>query len=480
MPGMAMTMPLGGLPWLTRCTPGLRAGPPALLPAALAHPPAVQLRRGPGKARAVGADLAVRQDGTVAGRFGYRSLTGLEWVSIGGLTLLAVAACWRLRTWPSARWKQAVALVALLATFTAGVRQARCRPELKPPREVLPLKASCLALASGVTVHYLRRRRERAPRLAVCFHGFGASALSWERGWVSLGKKLNAEVLAFDAPGFGLTERPPLPLKNEALDSSPYRCGTSAEIARALVRIHGRQKPDPGGCDLVLLGHSLGAISASLTALALPPGEQARTSLVLESPAIFAPAAGGRKAGPAPGPPRLSPPAWRLWPIVALLPWVLRRLVYRRRFWERGLGLAGGADERLLTHYRWPSLVQNWDKGLARFVATRLHGELEEADIVERLATARRDNGLRVLLVHGEGDSIVPVSNSERLAEALGAKLVRVPDCGHVAHEQAPEAFAAAAAGGIGLRGRGPAGGRAGAEGGKSEPKKLGDLSELG
>jgi len=183
--------------------------------------------------------------------------------------------------------------------------------------------------------------------------------------------------------------------------------------------------------------------------MALPPDKQARTVLIMESAAIFAPKTDDQKSGPAPGPPRLSPPAWRLWPVMVLLPWVLRRLVYRRRFWERGLGLAGEVDERLLMHYRWPSLVQSWDKGLARFVASRSHGELEEAGIVDRLVASQRENGLRIILVHGEGDNIIPLQNSERLAKALGAPLKRLPGCGHTPHEQAPQAFALAAAVGL-------------------------------
>jgi len=126
-----------------------------------------------------------------------------------------------------------------------------------------------------------------------------------------------------------------------------------------------------------------------------------------------------------------------------VLPWLLRRLVYSRRFWEKGLAAAGGADAQLVMHYRWPSIVEGWDKGMARFVASRLHGQPEEAGIIERLNEAARSNGLGILLVHGEEDSIVPVENSARLAETLNAKLVRLTNCGHVPHEQDPVAFAA-------------------------------------
>jgi len=188
----------------------------------------------------------------------------------------------------------------------------------------------------------------------------------------------------------------------------------------------------------------MGAVSASLAALALAPAARARALLVLESPAIFAPGPDGCLP---PGPPRLA--AWSLKPVLALLPFFLRQAVYNRRFWERGLGLAGGCDAESVMMYRWPSLVQDWDRGLARFVATRLHGAPEEAGLVGRLKVAVAEDGLRVVVVHGEADRIVPVGNSQRLAKALGAELVRLPGVGHTAHEEDAPGFAQAVAGAL-------------------------------
>lgn len=402
-------------------------------------------------------ELAVRDDGTMAGRFGYRPFSALDWIWVVGLVNLFAIGSRVFHILPTGFWGRTFYLLALVAGSTATMRQIRCRPQLQPARHVLPLRNSCLARVDGILVHYLRRQCPNARRQAICFHGFGASALSWERGWNEFSAKLDAEVIAFDAPGFGLTERPPLLLTRAALDASPYRCETGARIARHLLSIHGQQwrsTPMSGNNrSLLLLGHSLGAIGASLAALHLQAEDQARALLVLESPAIFAPQAEGPQAPPS-TPPRLSPPVWRLWPILTVLPWLLRRLVYSRRFWERGLAAAGGADARLVMHYRWPSLVEGWDKGLARFVASRLHGQPEEAGIIERLKEAVHTNGLGILLIHGEGDGIVPVENSTRLAEQLNTNLVRLTNCGHVPHEQDPAAFAATVARYVGETGR--------------------------
>ena len=50
--------------------------------------------------------------------------------------------------------------------------------------------------------------------------------------------------------------------------------------------------------------------------------------------------------------------------------------------------------------------------------------------------------GRQVLIVHGEGDALVPAWNSRRLAAGLhGARLVELDRCGHMPMEEAPARF---------------------------------------
>lgn len=47
-----------------------------------------------------------------------------------------------------------------------------------------------------------------------------------------------------------------------------------------------------------------------------------------------------------------------------------------------------------------------------------------------------------MLIVHGENDRLVPASNSRRLALLLpNARLVIMPQTGHIPHEERPEEF---------------------------------------
>ena len=53
-----------------------------------------------------------------------------------------------------------------------------------------------------------------------------------------------------------------------------------------------------------------------------------------------------------------------------------------------------------------------------------------------------RRHGIRVLIIHGAGDVLVPPANSRRLARMLpGAVLAEFDACGHVPQEEQPERF---------------------------------------
>jgi pimeloyl-ACP methyl ester carboxylesterase len=54
---------------------------------------------------------------------------------------------------------------------------------------------------------------------------------------------------------------------------------------------------------------------------------------------------------------------------------------------------------------------------------------------------------LPVLVITGDDDRIVPTQSSIRLAGELpNARLVVIPNCGHVPHEECPQAFMQAVA----------------------------------
>ena len=64
-----------------------------------------------------------------------------------------------------------------------------------------------------------------------------------------------------------------------------------------------------------------------------------------------------------------------------------------------------------------------------------------DATLLQRFKAAVRERSVPVLLVHGEQDSLVPVSNSCRLSAVLRAPLIKIADCGHTPAEEVPDAF---------------------------------------
>jgi pimeloyl-ACP methyl ester carboxylesterase len=218
-------------------------------------------------------------------------------------------------------------------------------------------------------------------------------------------------VVAFDRPGFGLTERP---MPGEWDGESPYSPEAQADLTVALL--------DELGIDrAVLVGHSAGGTIALLTALRYPERVEA---LVLEDAAVYENAGTPEWIGPF----LRTPPMGRLGPL----------LVRSLTLWgEAAIRTAWSDPDKitveLISGYKKPLQAENWDRALWELVlASHPLGLEERLDEVS----------VPALVITGERDRIVPTRNSERLsAELPAAELVVIPDCGHVPHEECPGEF---------------------------------------
>jgi pimeloyl-ACP methyl ester carboxylesterase len=158
-----------------------------------------------------------------------------------------------------------------------------------------------------------------------------------------------------------------------------------------------------------------------LTALKYPQRVQ---SLILADPAVYA-------GGGAPAwihPLFLTPQMNHLGPL------------FVRQIREQGVEFIrsawhnpGQITAEILEGYQKPLQAENWDKALWELtVASR------ESGLAKRLG----EFNLPVLVLTGDDDRIVPTADSIRLAGELpNAKLVVIPQCGHVPQEERPEAF---------------------------------------
>ncbi len=173
---------------------------------------------------------------------------------------------------------------------------------------------------------------------------------------------------------------------------------------------------------MVLVGNSAGGTVAALTALQYP--ERVR-ALVLVDAAIYA---HGERFPSWLRPLLRSPQLRRLGPLY----------VRSIREWGIEFGRSAWHDPSQITDEIWdgytrPLYAENWDRALYELTIAS-----SSADPAERLDELT----LPVLVITGDDDRIVPTEQSIRLAGELpNATLVVIPACGHVPHEECPQAF---------------------------------------
>jgi len=307
------------------------------------------------------------------------------------------------------RWRTALGVLLVLAAGILLGPFAVPVPELQGtvPPESLTEADSLLVTIEGLQVHY--KETGGGPRALVLLHGFGASLFSWQAVMQPLAQY--GRVVAYDRPAFGLTSRP---MPGEWQGENPYPAQAQAKMLLAFMDALGIRQA-------VLVGNSAGGAIALLAALDAP---ERVSALVLVDAAVY-------EAGGAPRAllPFLSTPQMR-----HLGPLVVRTFITRgddliRLAWHNPTRVKA----ETLAGYRKPLQVENWDRALWELTASS-----RPLDLAERLDDVRQPT----LVITGDDDRIVAPQSSIRLARELpSARLVVLPHCGHVPHEECPDGF---------------------------------------
>lgn len=263
---------------------------------------------------------------------------------------------------------------------------------------------------NGINVHY--KRIGQGDPAIILLHGFGASTFSWREVVQPLSEL--GSVIVYDRPAFGLTERP---MVGEWQVRSPYGAAAQVQMLLGLMDVLGVQKA-------ILIGNSAGGTIATLAALEHPDRIQ---GLVEVDAAIY------------------NEGGFHSWLVSLMRTPQLRRIgpLLVRAIADSGNDTIRTAwhdpkrvTQEILDGYRKPLQIENWDRALWEFSASR--ADLNLSDRLKELA-------IPVLVLTGDDDRIVATENSLRLAQDIpGAQLVVFEACGHVPQEECPAQFLAA------------------------------------
>ncbi len=267
---------------------------------------------------------------------------------------------------------------------------------------------SRFARLGGIEVHH-KVAGDPDAAAVVLLHHFHGNVATWRH--VQRGLADRYRVIAFDRPGFGLTERP---RRRRWNGTNPYTRAASVDLTTALL--------DHLDVDrAVLVGSSAGGTIA-LETYQRAPGR-------VRGLGLLAPAITG-DVGPPPHVRRIMQRA----PLRALGPPLVRRFagdITRER-------VSGSwADPTLAT----PDDVDAYARAMRADGWARGYWELFSAEPPPNLSTLLPRVEVPTVVVSGDSDRVVAPVLSRRTAAAIpGARYVELPRAGHTPQEERPDA----------------------------------------
>jgi pimeloyl-ACP methyl ester carboxylesterase len=293
--------------------------------------------------------------------------------------------------------------IVLVGPFLVPVPPA---PGTVPPQQLADPDSHFVEI-NGITVHYKIMGQGSPGPVFVLLHGFGASLYSWHAVMEPFSQ--SGTVIAYDRPAFGLTERP-MTWKGQ----NPYSPQASVYLLLGILDHFNIQRA-------ILVGNSAGGTVAMQFTLQHPERVQ---GLILVDPAVYEGGGGPSWLRPFYNTPEMN----HLGPLIV------------RSIQKSGLDLIKMAwyDPAKIAQETWdgytkPLKADNWDRALWYFTAAS-----QVSDLPQRLGEFK----LPILVITGDTDKIVPTANTIKLASALpNARLVIIPQAGHVPHEEQPGLF---------------------------------------
>ncbi|MCX6496881.1 MAG: alpha/beta hydrolase [Rhodoluna sp.] len=269
------------------------------------------------------------------------------------------------------------------------------------------------AEVNGIQVHIATEEYSGSSKadvpLFILLHGFGASTHSWRFVMKSLSTQ--GDVLAYDRPAFGYTERP-----TSWTGANPYGFEGNFELISALIEKFGK------GQEIILGGHSAGGQIAAEYGRLNPDKVQ---RLILVDPAILTTGTGSSWISTL----KVIPQVDRLGPFLVRGVASSGKDLLERSYYDK----AQLTDEVSEGYFK-PLKIKGWEKAFWEFSTAP-----RESKLAENLTSITQPT----LLITGKYDVVVPTADTEKLATLIkNNKLVVVDKSGHLPQEEQPGVFA--------------------------------------
>ena len=261
----------------------------------------------------------------------------------------------------------------------------------------------------GIDIHYMANGLESANESPtfVLIHGSLFNAFTWNEVMDFFSER--GHVIAYDQIPYGLSEKL---VAGDWTERNPY--SSAAAVDQLFLFLDALDVNNA-----VLIGSSYGGTLAVQATLAQPERVEA---LILVDAAVYV---------------QEEMPAWlfKLPQMRHLGPLFARRLGHNEAFLRQTYLDPDQINDERKTLTSIHTQVEDWDFALWEYL--RVWGE-DTPDLAARIPDIQQP----VLLITGDSDTVVPVTDSQRLdSEFPNSELVILPSCGHVPHEECPEAF---------------------------------------
>jgi pimeloyl-ACP methyl ester carboxylesterase len=243
------------------------------------------------------------------------------------------------------------------------------------------------------------------PPVFILLHGFGANTFSYR--FVTEPLSAYGDVIAYDRPGFGFTQRP-----SSWEGENPYGSAGNDLILDELIAEYASNR------EVFLVGHSAGGTQAAQYVVDNPGAVK---GLILISPAILT--TGGSPSGfnwifSIPQLDHLGPL------LVSSIASSGMDLLDRSWFDKSKI------TDEIKAGYREPLDIIGWEEGFWEF-----NRAPRTFDVRDRLAEIK----IPTLLITGDTDVVVATADTEALATMIeDSSLVVIPNSGHLAQEENP------------------------------------------